>query len=111
MKTRLVLTRGDARDLILTMGADAALHEAAGVKLTARVNADDDDTVWAKDQDDMALTAATASYTLTAADWTAWEAAGEPTEMEFDWEVTPTAGALPTTQGRGTIVVEWDVSR
>ena len=106
--TRLVLTRGDTRTITLTMDAGAGL-DTAGVKLTARVGAEDDDAVWAKDQDDMATTDTTAAYTLTASDWDAWEAAGEPEGMVYDFEVT--VGTVVTTQARGTIRVLWDVSR
>lgn len=107
--TKLVLTRGDTRTITLTMGAGAGLDTVDGVKFTAREAADDDDAVWEKDQDDMVRTDTTAAYTLTAADWTAWENAGEPASMVFDWEVTD--GTTVTTQGKGTIVVQWDVSR
>lgn len=107
--TKLVMTRGDTRTITLTMGAGAGLDTVDGVKFTARVCAKDDDTVWAKTQADMTRTDTTAAYQLTAADWTAWESAGEPTEMVFDWEVTD--GTTVATQGKGTIVVEWDVSR
>lgn len=107
--TKLVLTRGDTRTITLTMAAGAGLDTVDGVKFTARVCATDDDTVWAKTQADMTLADTTAAYTLTAADWTAWEAAGEPLSMVFDWEVTD--GTTVTTQGEGTIRVQWDVSR
>lgn len=109
--TKLVLTRGDARVITLTMGTGAGLDTVDGVKFTAREAADDDVAVWEKDQDDMVRTDTTAAYTLTAADWTAWETANEPRELVYDFEVTAVSGQLPTTQGKGTIVVEWDVSR
>jgi hypothetical protein len=83
--------------------------DAASVKFTARVCAKDADAVWAKTETDMTRTDTMASYELTTSDWEAWDAAGCPTEMDYDWEVT--AGGTVTTPGFGTITVKWDVSR
>lgn len=107
--TKLVLTRGDTHTITLTMATGAGLDTVTGIKFTAREAADDTTTVWAKTQADMTRADTTAAYTLTAADWTAWETAGEPREMVYDFEVTD--GTTVSTPGKGTIVVEWDVSR
>lgn len=107
--TKLVLIRGDTRTLTLTMGEGAGLDSVDGIKFTTRVCAEDTSAVWEKDQDDMTTADTTAAYTLTTADWTAWETAGKPKRMAYDWEVTD--GTTVTTQGFGTIEVVWDVSR
>jgi hypothetical protein len=42
--------------------------------------------------------------------WDAWETAAEPGRMAFDIQTT-LSGADPKTRARGTLVVEWDVTR
>lgn len=110
IKTRLVLVRGDTRDITLTMPAGSALLTSE-VRFSVRACADDDDAIWAKVGGSgvtvSSNTVAVAS--INEADWETWSSAGEPAEMAFDWEVR--AGGVIVTPALGTIRVVWDVTR
>lgn len=104
---RVVLMRGDTRDITLTMPDGAALTSATSVKFSARICAPDDTAVWEKTITPSSDTVAVAS--ITTDDWTTWESMGEPRRMDWDFQVV--ASGDTTTVARGTIEVVWDVSR
>jgi hypothetical protein len=102
----LVVTRGDARDITLTMPAGAELLTAESVRFTARDSGDD--IVWEQTITPTSDTVAVA--TLGTSDWDTWTTGDEPDEMRFDFEVVDADGETHTV-GRGIIKVVSDQSR
>lgn len=107
-----VLLRGDTDTFTLTMPEGAGLTSAE-VLFTTRACATDDTAVWAKTEGD-GLTVGSdteATVDITTDDWDAWESAGCPKRMAYDFEVQTSAGTVVRTPVRGTITVVWDVTR
>lgn len=102
----LVVTRGDSRDITLTMPDGAQLLSAESVRFTARDG--DDDVIWEQTLTPSSDTVAVAS--LADADWTSWGDLDEPSEVHFDFQVVDADGETHTV-GRGTIKVVSDQSR
>lgn len=102
----LVLTRGDTRDITLTMPAGTLLTSAQSVRFTARD--DDDDVVWEQTITPSSDTVAVAS--IAVADWTTWDDASEPRVLHFDFQVVDAGGDVHT-PALGTITVVPDQSR
>lgn len=105
---RLVLTRGDDRDITLTMPAGAQLTTAQSVRFTARDGADD--VVWEQTITPESDTVAVAH--IAAADWEddVWDGVAYPRTLSFDFQVVDSAGETHT-PAQGVITVVGDQSR
>ncbi len=98
----LVVIRGDARTVTLTMAAGAQLLSAESVTFYARVDTADSDAIW-----EQALTPSSdtvAAATIGADEWTSWTDAGEPQELHFAFRVVDSDGEAHT-PGLGTITI------
>lgn len=105
---RLVLTRGDTRDITLTMPDGTELTTAQSVRFTARDASDD--IVWEQTITPDSDTVAVAH--IAASDWDddVWDGVTYPSILSFDFQVTDSDGSVHT-PAQGVITVVGDQSR
>lgn len=98
----LVVIRGDARTVTLTMAAGSQLLSAESVTFYARADTADSDAIWEQTLTPSSDTVAVA--TIGADEWASWTDAGEPEELHFAFRVVDGDGDTHT-PGIGTITV------
>jgi hypothetical protein len=105
----LVLTRGDTRDITLTMPAGSDLDLATSVRFTARDGADD--VLWTQELTPSSDTVAVATIgAVGSTDWADWTTSDEPEQARFDFEVVDEDGKTHTV-AQGILTIVSDQSR